>query len=232
MLITTAVSGAAKTAGLAVTYRASSGNPYGNCPSNCALMPAGERGTLSIDWQYFEALVRAVPRKGIAFTYTHFSPRKWLKKWQAMRGTGPATMINHSADTLRAAVRSCKAGINTVLALPEDKVRKHWRQRGVRFVQCPATYQDKIGCNNCGGDVPLCARDRDYVIVFPAHGAAKRKVGEGSGGCYASGGNVGLHWRKLARRDESVSDAAKLSDFVEDLPRGTVLRHHVAGDLG
>ena len=235
MLKTVANSSAKKTGELAVTYRSGTeSNCYGTCPDTCALKPAAETGTDAIDWAYFDALMRAVPRRGAAFTYTHFNWRLWSKKWRARLATKRATTtINFSADTWEEAREAVAGGIPTVIAVPAGTEQKHSRVNGVRAIQCPATYLSDVGCIGCGGSVPLCARpNRDYVIVFPGHGAAKKLVGKSSGGCYASGGNVQLHWRQLAKRVSIACEATTLLDFAASLRPGKVLRHHVAGDIG
>jgi hypothetical protein len=106
------------------------------------------------------------------------------------------------------------------------------RTRGVR---CPAELRD-ISCVNCGNGRPLCARpERDYFVIFTAHGAAKRKAGDNAdpGGCYAGGGNVALHWRGLASKAEPAeTDAEQHKRFARSLPPGSILRPHIAGDMG
>jgi hypothetical protein len=230
MINCTAFSQANKTTGLAVTYRSGS-KMYGTCPASCALNPNPDQSSDKVDVDYLKSLLKAVPRKGYAFTYTHFKPSAWVKHARAAGEN--STTINYSADTITQAKRTLKKNIPTVIAMPAGSVDKVSKVHGIKLVQCPAEYRD-IGCNGCGGDQPLCARkNRDYAIVFHAHGAAKRKVGQSEkGGCYASGGNVALHWRRLSKQSQDISDGSKLVEFVEDLPRGTVLRHHVAGDIG
>ena len=71
------VSRAAKTAGLATTYRVGVGNPYGTCPTTCPLMPEKFKGTGEVDQDYLESELTAVPKKGVSFTYTHFPVDKW-----------------------------------------------------------------------------------------------------------------------------------------------------------
>ena len=237
MLNVTETSGAIKTAELAVTYRSGSKNKcFATCPSACALKPEAEQTSDKIDWDYLADLIRAVPKRGVAFTYSHFHWRRWSRRWFDRLRTGkPTTTINFSADTWIKARASVAAGIPTVIAVPVDQARKHSRANGVREIQCPATYREGLGCINCGGSVPLCARpDRDYVITFPAHGLSKKRVGtDQDGGCYAAGGNVRLHWNRLARSDiPSETDGSKLIRFVRGLRHGKILRHHVAGDIG
>ena len=243
-LKTVAISNAAKTKGCAVTYRAGEFDTYGTCPDSCALKPVGASGTKKIDRPYLAALLAAVPRNGVAWTYSHFPWKQWALPIfrHLMRDRLPTTTINFSAASERSAAAAIAAGIPTVLAT--QRLEKHYVAFGARFVRCPATVEGSdVNCGNCGGAingrvldpvrVPLCARiDRDYVITFPAHGPSRKRVGTGNGGCYASGGNVRLHWNATAEADQHPRDETKLASFVDDLPRGTVLRHHVAGDIG
>ena len=81
MLKTVEISRAKKTKGIAVTYRAGKKNKYGTCPIDCKMNCSGT-GTKSIDWEYFDALLDAVPSKGVSFTYSNFDPNVfgWGKK--------------------------------------------------------------------------------------------------------------------------------------------------------
>ena len=67
-----------------------------------------------------------------------------------------------------------------VVTLPEDSPRKLKTPKGKKVIVCPAILSDNIKCSNCGGKKgALCQqKNRDYVIGFPAHGTAKRKVSE------------------------------------------------------
>lgn len=47
-------------------------------------------------------------------------------------------------------------------------------------------------------------------------------------GCYAEGGNVALHWRKVRERGLPFAD---FLGEIRKLPRGQLWRHNVAGDL-
>ncbi len=227
------ISANTKTGPVATSYRAGDAM-FGTCPTTCALRPTDATSAKSVDYSYFDALLAAVPRDGLAFTYTHFRPRLWFARWfKRMAARLPTTVVNASHDTERAAARALQNGIPSVVAVPfNPEPPKTWRKHGARFVRCPAEYS-AITCASCGGGKPLCARPwRDYVIAFFAHGAARKRVGtDQSGGCYASGGNVALHWRKLSLKPRE-DDAARLSAFVETLPRGSVMRHHIAGDIG
>jgi hypothetical protein len=231
MLKTVETSRAQKTKGLAVTYRAGSQEKFGTCPASCELNPSG-CGASKIDQEYLNALSLAVPTKGVAFTYSHFSPIHWIKK------NGPGkTVINYSAKTATLAAKYLKMAVPTVATVALDfwNGRKSVDSDGARFVRCPAEYLPKFGCAQCGNGDPLCARlERDFVIGFTAHGVHKKKAAnpDDPGGCYASGGNVLLHWEATADQSQDESDADKVTRFAKSLAPRTILRHHIAGDIG
>jgi len=234
MLNCVEVSQARKTTGLAVTYRAGAGDMFATCPDSCALKPA-TTGTHKIDRKYESAVRRAVPKNGTAFLFTHFKPEQWGQ------GNEPGKCVfNYSADSLEQAARYIKKGVASVSVVPESywngkASRKVIAANGARFVRCPDETTG-VGCNGCGGGSPLCARqDRAFGIVFTAHGAAKNKAGDNTrrGGCYAGGGNVALHWRNLSRQEKATeSDGERIQRFAAGLKRGSILRHHIAGDIG
>ena len=61
----------------------------------------------------------------------------------------------------------------------------------------------------------------------------KKKVGtDQKGGCYAGQGFTVFSWKATAKQKQEVSDAVKLSEWVKTLPNGSMIRHHVAGDIG
>ena len=236
MLNTVENSRAKKTAGIAVTYRAAANEMYGTCPDTCPLKPSAT-ATQEIDRDYESAVRRAVPRKGIAFLFTHFDPAQWA---EPNTGAPNQTVFNYSADTLADAAQHIKDGAASVAVVPES----YWNDKpsakvtesdGVKMVRCP-NETTGIDCANCGNGTPLCARpNREHGIVFTAHGASKRKAGDNqtAGGCYAGGGNVALHWRHLSERDEiTESDAEHVRQFASGLRPRSILRHHIAGDIG
>lgn len=225
MLKTVAVSSNSKTGPIAVTYRAGTDSVYGTCPATCGLCPEASAGTGTVDEDYMEALLHAVPRKGIAWTYSHF-PAEMLP----VPSKG-CTVINASCDTVREAVSAHKAGRPAVFAAPVGLAVPKVVD-GVRFVQCPAELSDTFTCAHCGDGSPLCARGgRNFVVVFNAHGTGKKRVGTGTGGCYAASGPTTIQWHKT-RTGGAANDAEALLAFAKSLPPGTYLRHHVAGDMG
>ena len=236
MLKTVETSRAQKTKGLAVTYRAGEKEKFGTCPATCELNPSG-CGASKIDQEYLDAVSLAVPVKGISFTYSHFAPIHFFKK------NGPGrTVINFSCRTVAQAAiyvsrktRALNVPVVVTVALDFWNGRKTVDSDGARFVRCPAEYLPQFGCAQCGNGDPLCARlDRDYVIGFTAHGVHKKKAAnpDDAGGCYASGGNVLLHWEATAGQTQDETDGEKLKRFAKSLAPRTILRHHIAGDIG
>jgi hypothetical protein len=130
------------------------------------------------------------------------------------------------------ALAAVAIGRPAVVAAPTGTVWPYTLD-GVRFVQCPAELADNFSCADCGGGRPLCARgDRDYVIVFVAHGSGQALVGADTpGGCYGNAGPVRLAWEKT-KTGGHQDDAAELVGFARSLPPGSLLRHHIVGDLG
>jgi hypothetical protein len=81
----------------------------------------------------------------------------------------------------------------------------------------------------------LCAQlDRRYAVGFTAHGVHKKKAAnpDEAGGCYATGGNVLIHWTHTADQDQDETDGDRLRRFAKSLAPRTILRHHIAGDIG
>ena len=227
MLKTVPISSNRKTGPIAVTYRAGMHETYSTCPTTCALHPKSATGATLIDREYFDALRVAVPKRGVAWTYSHFD---------AALLPVPAkgeTVINASCDTVAQALRAVSLGRPATYAAPADTAQQ-WppRVEGVRFVRCPAELADKFTCDQCGNGRPLCARgERDYVVVFVAHGTGAKKVGTGTGGCYAANGPTAIQWHGT-KKTGAVNDAQALRAFAASLPVGSKLRHHVAGDIG
>jgi len=239
MLKTVELSRAKKTAGIAVTYRAGKNKMFGTCPASCNLNDSG-KGAENVDNEYLDALLNAKPKKGVSFTYSHFHWSKWIDNARAIA----KTVINYSADNLADAINSFICNVPTVAVVPESKwngskcfhvQRSDIPASTVRFIRCPAEYQN-ISCNHCGNGEPLCARmDRDFIIGFSAHGPNKRKAASltDQGGCYGAQGNCRLAWTDTAASEQpDETDGEKLLRFVKSLPVRAIIRHHVAGDIG
>ena len=229
MLKTVEISRAKKTKGIAVTYRAGSGEKYATCPSDCKMNCSG-KGAAEIDWEYFDALLDAVPLKGVSFTYTHFHWNQWFRNhWEGK------TVVNYSTEYLENANIAADY-VPTVVVVPETfwHGRKTAAPHGKTIVRCPAEYRD-ISCAQCGNGDPLCARrDRNFIIGFTAHGPSKKKAAdlETRGGCYADAGNCRIWWNETANGEQEETDAEKITRFAKSLPPRSIIRHHVAGDIG
>jgi len=225
MLKTVKFSANKKTGPIAVTYRAGATNVYGTCPTSCPLNPRPQGGARALDAEYLDAVRHAVPRRGMAWTYSHFSP-ELLPVPRARE-----TVVNFSADSIEDALQAKALGRAVVVTVAKGAT---WPRKvdGVRFVRCPAEVSDDVSCSSCGAGKPLCARgNRDFVVVFTAHGSQAAKVGTGDGGCYGAGGPVQLQWRAtLASGTSDDGDAARR--FARSLPSGSLLRHHIVGDMG
>lgn len=234
MLKTVESSRATKTRGVAVTYRAGRGEKYATCPSSCKMNCSG-KGSNEIDSEYLDALLDAVPRRGVSFTYSHFDPREY--GWDRKLAPGK-TVINFSTEIPGAAAASIYNGVPSVCVLPENSWAGQKTQSagwGVKIVRCPAEYRAGFSCADCGNGEPLCARlHRDYVIGFTAHGPTRKKAADINtrGGCYADAGNCRLWWDDTANGQQCETDAEKVKRFAQSLPPGSIIRHHVAGDIG
>ena len=227
MLKTVAISANKKTGPIAVTYRAGSRETYGTCPSTCGLHPNAAVGADAVDAAYLRAVADAVPRGGIAWTYSHFAADVL-----PMPQKGKTT-INVSCDDMDSAVRAVRSGHPATYTAPVSATTWPMVRDGVRFVRCPAETNERVTCQNCGGGEPLCARAfRNYVITFVAHGSGAKRVGSDcGGGCYAASGPTAIQWHGTKRKG-AADDADALRRFVDSLPYGAMLRHHVAGDVG
>jgi len=228
MLKTVAISANRKTGPIAVTYRSGEHETYGTCPTTCQLHPKSETGTSLVDVDYLAALSDAVPRNGQAWTYSHFAA-------EALPMPAPGkTVFNVSCDTMAEAVRAIELGRPAVYAAPKTMDDSFpMVHRGVRFAQCPAELSESFTCHQCGNGRPLCARgDRDYVVVFVAHGSGAKRVGtDEKGGCYAASGPTAIQWHGTKKTGAS-NDSQAIVKFARSLPSGSMLRHHVAGDIG
>jgi hypothetical protein len=56
--------------------------------------------------------------------------------------------------------------------MADDATDNAMTPAGRKVVVCPATQRDDVSCATCA----LCARQRDVIVGFPAHGVAKKKA--------------------------------------------------------
>ena len=245
MLKTVKKSQAKKTTDCAVTYRSGKNDVFGTCPKICPLNPNEIVSTGQIDWNYLDAVLNAKVQGGRSWTYTHFKFEDISLKQNRnfhfnflyrIRDSKQHTTVNRSTDNVNDAVAVHNKGYPTTVTLSDKNVRKHFVHKEIKFVRCPSEYNKKVGCIDCD----LCARkDRNFVIVFYGHGSKKKLVGnEEQGGCYGTYGRVRLQWEHTRKNvnqnnvNQSRQDIDTLNNFVQELPYGTVLRHHIVGDIG
>jgi hypothetical protein len=115
-------------------------------------------------------LANATRHLGAAWTYTHHL--RTAANLAAIRSAlRRGFVVNLSTESRSEAARFTRRGYPTVCVVPED-APAHFEHDGIRFRQCPATFDGSpTQCATCGGGTPLCARaDRTFVITFPVHG--------------------------------------------------------------
>lgn len=108
------------------------------------------------------------------FTYTH-KPLDSAQERQAVKfANDHGFTINLSGNNLAHADQLYDLDIGpVVVVLPAEQVTNTVTPKGRKVVVCPATIRDDVSCATCG----LCARLRDAIVGFPAHGVSKKKAG-------------------------------------------------------
>ncbi len=82
-------------------------------------------------------------------------------------------VVNLSGNNLAHADDLFDAGIAPVTTvLPSTQMTNTTTPKGRKVVVCPAVVKDDVSCETCG----LCARIRDAIVGFPAHGNGKKKA--------------------------------------------------------
>ena len=142
-------------------------------------LPQGIDGHLALE------LAKATNHLYAAWTYTHHTvdtsstPGEWNGSVVLTINANSNFVINLSTESVAIATKRYKEGFMVTVVQPENTPRT-FKNDGVRFVQCPATLPGStITCKTCGGrkGKPLCAnKDRNCVVVFPAHGGRKTKA--------------------------------------------------------
>ena len=117
-------------------------------------------------------LVRANKgRRG--FTYTHHKLDVGLNTWYIATANQLGFTVNVSTESKDDAVTAFNKGLPAVVVVPSDHADSA-EHDGVKFMTCPAQTRD-ITCAECG----LCSQSqRQCVVMFKAHGNAKRHVSE------------------------------------------------------
>jgi len=126
----------------------------------------------TIDGKALYGLVAANTGKR-GFTYTH-KPMASIENREAIaHANASGFTINLSANNLEHADELADFGIGPVVAvLPINQKDNTTTPKGRKVVVCPATQRDDVSCMTCG----LCARLRDAIVGFPAHGNGARKA--------------------------------------------------------
>jgi len=105
------------------------------------------------------------------FTYTHYrdpASLQWVRHANQWGFT-----VNLSANDLSDADMLADTGAGPVVCvLPSTTTTNTRTPAGRRVVVCPATQRDDVSCATC----QLCARPRDVIVGFPAHGSRKRVI--------------------------------------------------------
>ena len=89
---------------------------------------------------------------------------------------GISAVVNYSSHSIRESLGIVRQGGNATLTARTDG-SPLTVIGGVRFVTCPAAVEgSSVTCSSCGNGSPLCSRNRDFIIVFPPHGAKKGSI--------------------------------------------------------
>jgi len=126
----------------------------------------------ALDVSALDALVAANKGKR-GFTYTHKPLATVAERDAVARANANGFTINLSGNDLAHADTLADLAIGpVVVVLPSDATQNTITPAGRKVVVCPATIRDDVTCADCG----LCARLRDAIVGFPAHGTSKRKA--------------------------------------------------------
>ena len=108
------------------------------------------------------------------FTYTHYPVLTDKHNAEVVkRMNDKGFVVNLSANNVAHADALYDLGIGPVATvLPEAQTTNTVTPKGRKIVVCPATVRDDVSCATC----QLCAKQRDAIVGFPAHGSSKRKA--------------------------------------------------------
>lgn len=109
-------------------------------------------------------------RKLIAYSH-HLPTAHNLAVFQDAKNAG--FHVNISCDSVDDIKSTMAAGLSAVTYTSATDTRKKWNDDGISFVTCPnQSSAKKPTCRDCR----LCAKPRDYVIVFRAHASKKSAI--------------------------------------------------------
>lgn len=119
----------------------------------------------------YDLVVANTGKRG--FTYTH-KPMTSISNREAVAHANQSGFtVNLSANNLDHADELADLGIGPVVCvLPSEQKENLTTPKGRKVIVCPATIRDDVSCMTCG----LCARLRDAIVGFPAHGNGARKA--------------------------------------------------------
>ena len=119
----------------------------------------------------YELVVANTGKRG--FTYTHKPMDSLANRDAVLHANASGFTVNLSANNLAHADELADLELGPVVCvLPMDQKENTTTPKGRKVVVCPATQRDDVSCMTCG----LCARLRDAIVGFPAHGNAAKKA--------------------------------------------------------
>jgi len=108
------------------------------------------------------------------FTYTHYDVLNREGNALIIQDMiADGFVVNLSGNSLDHADKLADLDIAPVTTvLPSDQMTNTVTPAGRKVVVCPAVTRDDVSCEDC----QLCARLRDVIVGFPAHGNGKKKA--------------------------------------------------------
>ena len=113
-------------------------------------------------------------RKGWTYTHHRLTPENLAALADAK---AKGFTVNLSTESVSYAdALMTQYNLPAVAVVPSDQTERIYRTKsGRKVVTCPATIFDDVTCAKCG----ICQQaDRDFVVAFSAHGAAKKTVNQ------------------------------------------------------
>jgi hypothetical protein len=134
-------------------------------------LPSNDR--ITVDRKRLRQLTAANTGR-CGFSYTHYPVTDNAANREAIKEANDGGFtINLSADSLEEADELADLAIAPVtVVVPSTVTENTTTPKGQKVVICPAITHTNITCATCG----LCARQRDCIVAFPAHGPAKERV--------------------------------------------------------